>query len=203
MDYTLSITDVALSKIIEIRDLEPGDGEAVLLLEVTGTHGGDFAYDLSFVPLAHVERSHRIERHGDLALALRSEDLVKLDGSVLDVNAGGLAMENPNKPASPVFDPGAVGTLEGSLAEQVATVIERQVNPAIAAHGGAAELVGVEGRDVYLRLLGGCQGCGLASVTLRQGIEQMLRNVISDLGQIIDVTDHQAGTDPYYQSEKK
>lgn len=203
MAQTLTITDPARGKIIEIRDQETADGEAALLLEVTGMQGDDFAYELSFVPLAHVERSHQIERHGGLALALRTEDLPKLGGAILDVKAGGLAMENPNRPASPTFDAGAFGTLDGSLAERVATVVAQQVNPAIASHGGAAELVGVEGQDVYLRLLGGCQGCGLASVTLRQGIEQILRQVIPDLGQIVDVTDHQAGANPYYESEKK
>src|SRR5665811_1439167 len=119
MAQTLTITEVARGKIMEIRDQEAGDGETALLLEVTGMHGDDFAYDLSFVPLVHVERSHRIERHGSLAIALRSEDLGKLDGAVLDVKAGGLAMENPNRPTSPTFDAGAFGTLEGSLAEQV------------------------------------------------------------------------------------
>ena len=203
MAQILTITDLARVKIIEIRDQEAGDLEAALLLEVTGMHGDDFAYELSFVPLSDVEQTHHVERHGELALALRGEDLDKLDGALLDVKSGGLAMENPNRPASPTFDAGSFGVLEGSLAEQVAQVITRQVNPAIASHGGAAELVGVEGQDVYLRLLGGCQGCGLASVTLRQGIQQILRHVIPDLGQIIDVTDHQAGTDPFYKSEKK
>jgi len=203
MARTLTITDLARTKIIEIRDQEAGDLEAALLLEVTGMHGNDFAYELSFVPLSDVERTHRIERHGELALALRNEHIEKLDGALLDVKAGGLAMENPNRPASPTFDLDSVGTPTGSLAEQVAQVLSQQVNPAIVSHGGSAELVGVEGRDVYVRLLGGCQGCGLASVTLRQGIEQILRRMIPDLGQIIDVTDHQAGTSPFYESEKK
>ena len=64
-------------------------------------------------------------------------------------------------------------------------------------------LRGVEGDDVYLRLLGGCQGCGLASVTLRQGIEQILRGAIPEIGQVIDVTDHQSGSNPYYEAAKK
>jgi Fe/S biogenesis protein NfuA len=203
MTPTLTITDPALAKIIEIRDQEQADGEVALLLEVTGMRGDDFAYGLSFVPLAHVERTCRIERHGDLALALRDEDIGKLEGALLDVKAGGLAMENPNRPASPTFEPGSFGTLEGSMAERVAQVIDHQVNPAIAAHGGAAQLVGVEDTDVYLRLLGGCQGCGLAAVTLRQGIERILRHNVPDVGRIVDVTDHQAGTSPYYETEKK
>jgi len=95
------------------------------------------------------------------------------------------------------------GTLEGSMAERVAHVIDHQVNPAIAAHGGAARLAGVEDNDVYLQLLGGCQGCGLAAVTLRQGIERILRAAIPELERIVDVTDHQAGTNPYYQAAEK
>jgi Fe/S biogenesis protein NfuA len=112
-------------------------------------------------------------------------------------------MQNPNRPYSPMFDTEVAGTLEGPLAEQVATVLTQHVNPAIAAHGGAAELVGVEGHDVFLRLLGGCQGCGLAAVTLRQGIERILRSMIPELGQIVDVTDHASGSDPYYAANKK
>jgi Fe/S biogenesis protein NfuA len=203
MANTLTITDPALTKIIEIRDQETADGEVVLLLEVTGMRDSEFTYALSFVPRAHVERSCRIERHGDLGLALRDEDLDKLDGATLDMRAGGLAMDNPNRPASPTFEAGSFGTLEGSMAERVAQVIDHQVNPAIAGHGGAARLVGVEGTDVYLQLLGGCQGCGLAAVTLRQGIERILRNAIPETGQIIDVTDHQAGTNPYYETAEK
>jgi Fe/S biogenesis protein NfuA len=203
MANTLTITDPALTKIIEIRDEERADGEVVLLLEVTGMRDEEFTYALSFVPLTHVERSCLIERHGDLGLALRDEDLDKLRGATLDMRAGGLAMDNPNRPASPTLESGSFGTLEGSMAERVAHVIDHQVNPAIAAHGGAARLAGVEGTDVYLQLLGGCQGCGLAAVTLRQGIERILRNAIPEMGRIVDVTDHQAGTNPYYETAKK
>lgn len=202
MAQTLTITDPALTKIIEIRDQETSDSEVALLLEVTGVRGDDFAYALSFVPLEHVARTCRIERHGGLALALRDGDVDLLEGALLDIRAGGLAMDNPNRPASPTFEPGTLGTLEGSIAERVSQVIAQQVNPAIAAHGGAAELVGVEGSDVFLRLSGGCQGCGLAAVTLRQGIERILRHAIPDLGEIRDVTNHQAGHNPYYQSSR-
>jgi Fe/S biogenesis protein NfuA len=202
MAHILTITDPALSKIIEIRDQEDSNDEVALLVEVTGVHAEDFAYALSFVPLTYVAHDCRIERHGDLALALRNEHVGLLAGALLDMRAGGLAMENPNRPSTPGFEPGSIGTLEGSLAERVAKVIDQQVNPAIAAHGGAAQLVGVDSGDVYLRLSGGCQGCGLAAVTLRQGIEKMLRHAIPDLGAVRDVTDHQAGQAPYYRSSR-
>ncbi len=82
-------------------------------------------------------------------------------------------------------------------------VLAQQVNPAIASHGGGAELVSIDGSIAYLRLYGGCQGCGLAQVTLKQGIEKILLESIDELTQVIDVTDHASGEDPYYQSQKK
>ncbi len=198
----LLVTDAAREKIIEIRDQEPDGDESVLLIEVTGIRGTQFAYELSFVPSSDRPPTDHIDRHGSLTIAVPEQDVEKLQGASLDLSPQGLAMDNPNSP-SPLVDGGPVGELTGPIAEQVAQVLANNVNPAIAGHGGAAELVGVEDRDVYLRLLGGCQGCGLAAVTLRQGIERILREAIPDLGQVVDVTDHAAGTDPYYQSAKK
>ena len=198
----LSVSPTALDKIIEIRDQEPGDEPYVLLVEVTGIRGAQFAYELSFVPLADRQATDHLDRHGDLVIAIPDKDLENLQGASLDLTAQGLAMNNPNNP-SPAIGGEPVGELTGPLADQVAQLLVSHVNPAIAGHGGAAELVGVEGADVYLRLLGGCQGCGLASVTLRQGIERILRDAIPDIAQIIDVTDHASGTNPYYEAAKK
>jgi Fe/S biogenesis protein NfuA len=89
------------------------------------------------------------------------------------------------------------------MVDRVQQVLEGQVNPAIAAHGGGAELVSVDGTIAYLRLFGGCQGCGLAQVTLKQGIERILLESIPELSQVVDVTDHASGDNPYYQSQKK
>jgi Fe/S biogenesis protein NfuA len=85
----------------------------------------------------------------------------------------------------------------------VAQVLAEQINPAIAAHGGRAELVGVEGTTVYLKLGGGCQGCGMAQVTLGQGIEVAIRAAVPEVGEIIDITDHASGENPYYEAAKK
>ena len=79
------------------------------------------------------------------------------------------------------------------------SVLEEQVNPSIAAHGGRADLVAVEDASVYLRLSGGCQGCGMAKATLSQGIEVILREAIPEIGNVVDVTDHADGTNPYYE----
>jgi Fe-S cluster biogenesis protein NfuA len=91
-------------------------------------------------------------------------------------------------------------------ADQIRKTIEelfaREINPAIAAHGGFVELLDVKGNEVYLRLGGGCQGCGMADVTLKQGIEGSIRKVVPEIGAIMDTTDHGAGRNPYYAPSK-
>jgi Fe/S biogenesis protein NfuA len=88
------------------------------------------------------------------------------------------------------------------LAIQVESVLQHHVNPSIAAHGGRAELVGVKDDVVYVALGGGCQGCSMASVTLKQGIEQILKQAIPRIRAVIDATDHALGSNPFYGSDK-
>ena len=96
---------------------------------------------------------------------------------------------------------GVVG--DGSVADRVRDVLERDINPLIAAHRGHARLVGVEDGWVRLRLEGGCQGCSLAEVTLRQGIEPVLRAKVAGVIGVTDLTDHEAGRDPFYSAAKR
>lgn len=198
----LTIADDALEMIRQLRDQEPGDGEFSLSIEVTGFRGPQFSYELAFIDLADKEEGWVEERHGDMAVIYPEKDREKLEGAALELTDQGLVMNNPNSPAPPEMSAPA-GDLEGPLVEQVQQVITEQVNPAIAAHGGGAELVSVDGTIAYLRLFGGCQGCGLAQVTLKQGIERIILESIPQLTSVMDVTDHASGEDPYYQSEKK
>jgi len=89
------------------------------------------------------------------------------------------------------------------LADRVRDVLDREINPVIAAHRGHATLIDVDGGWVRLRLDGGCQGCSLAEVTLRQGIEPLLRERVPGVVGLTDLTDHQAGGDPYYSPAKR
>jgi Fe/S biogenesis protein NfuA len=198
----LSIAPDAIEMITTLAEQEPGDDEYGLYIEVTGIRGPQFTYDLSFMPVGDATDGQIVERHDTLAVILRSEDVEKLDGASLALSDEGLAMNNPNTPATPTMA-APKGDLSGPLADQIQTVLEQQVNPAIASHGGGAELVSVDGTIAYLKLMGGCQGCGMAQVTLRQGIERILMEAIPDLSGVIDVTDHASGTDPYYQAAKK
>jgi Fe-S cluster biogenesis protein NfuA len=91
---------------------------------------------------------------------------------------------------------------EDELRRRVQQLLDREINPALGMHGGWVELIDVKSNSIYLRLGGGCQGCGAADVTLRQGIERSIREVIPEVGEILDTTDHAAGRNPYYQPRR-
>ena len=99
--------------------------------------------------------------------------------------------------------PAAGAVNDDALYEQVAKVFDEQVNPMVARHGGRVELIDVQDAVVMLRMGGGCQGCGMADVTLRQGIEGMLAKLVPDVRGIVDITDHATGANPYFQASKK
>ena len=122
----------------------------------------------------------------------------QLTGATLDIPAGGgpgLVLRNPNRP-----DPlsGKHLELTGSVAEQVEQLLKEQINPALASHGGFAELKGVDGDKVYVTMGGGCQGCAVSAMTLRDGIARSITEAIPEVTEVIDTTDHDAGENPFY-----
>ena len=98
-------------------------------------------------------------------------------------------------------DPAPSGA--GDIAEAARAVLDAEISPAIAAHRGRVRLAGVTGGWIRVRLEGGCQGCSLAEVTLRQGIEPLLRARLPQMTGLVDVTDHEAGTEPFFSPEKR
>jgi Fe-S cluster biogenesis protein NfuA len=108
------------------------------------------------------------------------------------------------KDAPPVQPaPATASAGDEALYARVADLFEAEINPAVARHGGFVELVDVQDAMILLRMGGGCQGCGMADVTLRQGIEALLRERMPEVQGIVDVTDHSAGTNPYVTASKK
>ena len=99
---------------------------------------------------------------------------------------GGFAFDNPN----PMW--------VDELSKKVAEIINSEVNPAVASHGGVVELVGVDENKAIIAFGGGCQGCGMADVTLKQGVEVMIKEKAPEIIEVIDSTDHAAGTNPFY-----
>jgi len=125
-------------------------------------------------------------RHGDAPWEA-IEDRVSF--ALADV----LGLELPGDEASGAALP------DDQIFEIVDRVFARDINPAVAQHGGKVELIDVQDAVVVVRMMGGCQGCGMANVTLRQGIESQLRRLIPGLRGIRDVTDHASGTNPYFK----
>ena len=196
----LSVTAVALEKILELRNNESDADALGLRIEVTGTRGVDYTYDLAFQIIAEADDTDLMIAAGDLTVVVPEADAEKLQGSELDIpsNDGqsGLVLRNPNRPMNEPAD-GPI-ELTGEIPEQVQQLLDARINPAIAAHGGWAELVAIEDDTVIVRLGGGCQGCGMAKATVTDGIEQTITEHIPSITKVVDVTDHQSGESPYY-----
>ena len=200
-ERVLSITDDALAKVLEVRGSEPDPESQALWVEVSGESGGAFTYDMYFRPVDEVGADDAVHVDNGLTVVVAADSIDKLRGATLDFTSSGMVMQNPNTPAARAPRPAA--DLSGETAQSVIKVLEEQINPAIAAHGGWAELVAVEDGVAYLRLQGGCQGCGLATVTLSQGIEVAILDTVPEITSVVDVTDHASGTNPYFEAAKK
>lgn len=87
---------------------------------------------------------------------------------------------------------------ENPVAQRVQDILDREINPSVASHGGVVALERVEGDAAIVRLGGGCQGCGAADITLKSGIEQAILAAVPEIKRVLDVTDHASGVNPYY-----
>jgi Fe/S biogenesis protein NfuA len=203
----LRVAEAALAMVLEARASEAREESLALWVEINGSLGGAYTYDMYFQAAADARPEDWSGEQGGMALVVSSDSVEKMRGAVLDVHGGGMVIENPNHPPAPTAaSPAMAGPpadLSGDVAQRVLQVLEQQINPSIAAHGGRADLVAVEEASAYLRLSGGCAGCGMAAVTLSQGIEVALRESVPEITRVIDVTDHAAGTNPYYEAAKK
>ncbi len=203
----VTVTDRARNRALSVRAEEPDGDKLVLFLEVTEPNGFEYGYDLYFDDEGAIRDGDLVQEEGELKVAIPADSVDKLRGATLDLSQNllnpGWVVDNPNSPSPAVgagIDP---STLTGSVEERVGQVLDQVVNPAIAMHGGKADLVAVEDGTVFVQLSGGCQGCGMASVTLTQGIEVSLKEAVPEVERVVDVTDHAQGSNPYYQPAKK
>jgi Fe/S biogenesis protein NfuA len=204
MSELLTITEEARGKVLEVRAAEADATDLALWVEVNGEQAGAYTYLMEFRPVSELGDDVVLQHHDDLPVAIPADSTELLRGATLEFN-GGMVMQNPNRPvpASPAMANRPPADLSGDVPQRVIAVLEQQINPAIASHGGHAELVAVEDNIAYLRLSGGCQGCGMASVTLSQGIEVAILDTVPEITEVIDVTDHATGSNPYYEAAKK
>jgi len=178
--------------------LDEGD-ESDLALRI-GMGGSPVAptFDLTLVGLSERAEDERIMDSAGFKVLIKEADAPVLENATVDyverVNESGFEV----RPANARPTPGRrSGIPTGPIADRVRSILETQVNPAIAAHGGMISLVDVEETDVYVEMSGGCQGCALSRMTLKQGVERMLREAVPELTAVHDVTDHASGDNPY------
>ena len=196
----LEVTDAALAKVLEVRSEEDDPEATGLRVTITGANGPEFSYDLSFEDISNAEEDDHIYKVDDLVVIIPKENLENLSGATLDLPSnpmqGGLVIRNPNRPK---MLEGEDIELSGTPGEKLQQLLDQHINPSLAAHGGYAELVKMEETVAHILMGGGCQGCAMSAATLRQGIEVMIAEAIPEITEIIDVTDHEAGENPFFE----
>lgn len=185
--------------------IDQSDGELPYLrISVDGSPLSP-SYALTLVADDERVESERVVELEDFSVLVAEAHADRLKGATVDfverVNESGFEV----RPATPATSRGKVSSNgvkapSGPVADRVRDVLDREINPAIAAHGGQISLVEVQGQDVYLEMSGGCQGCAMSRLTLRQGVERMLREAIPEIGAVHDITDHASGTNPYFEA---
>ncbi len=192
----IKLTDEARKVVRSYMD--KGDGEfTALRISISGGTPLSPEFELTLVGPDDIRESEKEVDVDDLTIVVEEGSVSRLEGATVDfvqrVNESGfeVSLAETAKAPAPV--------LEGPLAERVKTVLDTEINPAIASHGGSITLVGVEGTEIYLEMGGGCQGCAMSRMTLRQGVERMVRQAVPEVTVIHDVTDHSSGENPFFE----
>ena len=204
----LTLTDQARNVVLDAIAAEQQSDDLALFVEVTGTRGAGYSYDLYFSDRGDAPEGAVIGRDGDVTIVIPVTSIERLRGSRLefaDEGGGGLVLVNPNAPTPEELNPGLPADIvafgvDGPLAVFAASVLDQHINPSIAQHGGRADLVALDEdkKVAYIKMSGGCQGCAMSRMTLTEGIEATLRDAIPELTGVIDVTDHASGVNPFY-----
>ena len=186
----LTISDKAHEMLLHYSaQAEDGDSLA-LRIEIVGRGPKGFQYDLQFIDINDASDEDVAQEARGFQVRIAARSAKYLDGATLDFKetlmGGGFSFENPN----PLWI--------DDLSQRVAEVIDKNVNPAVASHGGHVDLVGVDEKKAIIAFGGGCQGCGMADVTLKQGVEVMIMDNVPEIVEVIDATDHAAGATPFY-----
>jgi Fe/S biogenesis protein NfuA len=190
----LTITDTARQQIVSIMEAQGRQGDG-LRVGIVGRSSAGFRYTMNLVEEGQESPEDVVVDSGTFKVFVDPQSAPHLQGVTVDyiddgLHGSGFKIDNPN----PVWtDP---------LALRVQELIDERINPGVAAHGGNVELLDIKDNTVYVRLGGGCQGCGMVDVTLRQGIEALIREEIPEIQQVVDTTDHASGQNPYYQPAK-
>lgn len=201
-EFVLTIAPEALGQILEIRNSEEDPGSICLRVEIKGAKGTDFEYDLGWSAISDLDPEDDLSLQDGLSVVVAANSVEDMRGAVLDLprsaGQGGFVIKNPNRPAPVNPLEGRNIELTGDIPDKVTQLLDEVINPGLAQHGGFAALVGVEDTTVFLTMGGGCQGCAMSAATLRDGITSSIHESIPEVTEVIDVTDHNAGDNPFY-----
>ena len=187
----ITFTDRAREEVLSFLGQSDGELEALRISLRDGDLKGGPHFDLTLVALGERKEDERELDLGDFSVLVRETAVDRLEGATVDfvdrVNESGFEVRTRDAETPPT----------GEIAERVREVLDNNVNPAIAAHGGHISLIDVQDTEISVEMSGGCQGCALSAATLRQGVERMLKEAIPELTAVHDITDHESGANPY------
>lgn len=185
----IAFTETAGARLIEMLKAEGHEGWAIRV-RVKGRDNDTFVYDIRSVDVADKSAGDEVVETEDFLVYIDPASAKRLNGAVIDLSVeemGRFVVRNPN----PVWD--------NATADKVAALVVSKVNPAVAVHAGRVSLVDFDDDIAYIVMQGGCQGCGLATVTLRQGIEKLIMDEVPAVKSVVDVTAHDEGETPFFR----
>ncbi len=181
----LTFTDIAKERILKFLDLQRDQGVSALRIA-----GNLTEQKLWLVKPEDKQANDLILNEAGFEVYLDPLSGQNLEGAIVDFIDDVMKSGFRIYKASPSWD--------DPLAQKIQDLLDQQVNPGVASHGGSISLEKVTADTAFLRMGGGCQGCSSAQLTLRQGVEQMIKAAIPEIKRIVDVTDHASGENPYY-----
>ena len=193
----LTFTDKARDMVLSFMDQEDEAPQALRI----AVDGSPLApnYELTLID-ASARGSEDVEvSAGPFTVLVDQSSAPRLDGAQVDfvetLQESGFQITPDPDAVKEAIDAAAP---KGELADRVRQVLDTEINPAVAAHGGAINLVDVQGTEIYIEMAGGCQGCAMSRMTLRQGVERMVAQSVPEVSAVHDVTDHTSGENPYF-----
>ena len=185
----LNFTDAAKTRIASFLDMQRSQG--VTALRVAGNRA---EYKLWLVKEGDKQNTDQTFKIDDFDVYIDPLSSTNLAGATVDF------VESTLQSGFRIFYPSPVWS--DPLAQRVQDVLDQHINPGVAGHGGSVALSKVEEDIAYITMGGGCQGCASSQLTLKLGVERMIKEHVPEIKQIVDVTDHASGENPYYSNER-
>lgn len=193
----ITISEIALKKINElIGNTEQAVQGIRIIADAVSPLKAE--YSLAFVQPGEEKPDDEIVNFDSFNVYIDPDSIHYVEGAKLNYieNAmgGGFVVGSAPRP---------MPKLEGPIADKLEKLLNDQINPALAMHGGFVQLIDIKDHTAFIELGGGCKGCGMVDVTLKQGIEKMIKQNIPEITEVFDTTDHASGANPYYQPSAK